>query len=460
MKENNFGPLAGSFRDPSGFLFRCDGIIYRQINFKCQENYEALMEIGLYDKLLEKKLLVPHKEVDIAPEMPDVAYKIIRPQYIPFISYPYEWSFSQLKDASLATLEIERIALEHGMTLKDASAYNIQFLDGKPILIDTLSFEKYRLNEPWIAYRQFCQHFLATLALMACCDIRLNQLLRIYIDGVPLDLASSLLPKRTWANFGILMHIHLHARSQAKHADVREPMRRPQMGLNALLGLIDGLSSTVERLKWQPQGTEWVDYYDQTNYTDSGLNSKKILVKEYLELTKPSSVWDLGANVGIFSRLAIDQGIFTVAFDIDPACVERNYLDMVKHQEFNSIPLVLDLTNPSPGIGFENRERTSFIDRGPVDMVFALALLHHLAISNNLPFDRIAGFFAHICDNLIIEYIPKEDSQVQRMLANREDIFDNYDQESFEREFDRHFITVRKDPVKDSLRTLYLMRRC
>ncbi len=460
MKAMSYpGTLASSFRDPSGFLFQRDGILYRQVNGTYREHYDALMKTGLYEALVEKKMLVPHTEVSLAYEMPSAAYKIIKPQNIPFISYPYEWSFSQLKQAALATLDIELVALEYGLTLKDASAYNIQFLDGKPLLIDTLSFEKYGPEEPWIAYRQFCQHFLAPLALMAYCDVRLNQLLRIYIEGVPLDLASSLLPKRSWAILGILMHIHLHARSQAKYADTHKPIDRPKLKQNSLLGLIDSLSATVHRLKWQPDGTEWADYYDETNYTQLGLEHKEKLIREYLELAKPCSVWDLGANVGLFSRLASKCGIFTVAFDVDPACVERNYLDMVKHQESCLLPLVLDLTNPSPGIGWINEERNSIIDRGPADMVLALALIHHLAISNNLPFDRIAGFLARICNELIIEFVPKEDSQVQKLLANREDIFFDYTQEIFEREFSQNFIIIQKDPIVESLRTLYLMKR-
>lgn len=458
MRRNNSEILASSFRDPSGFLFRRDGILYRQVNGTYQEHYEALITTGLYEDLVKKKLLVPHREVDLTFEIPNIAYKIIRPQDISFISYPYEWPFSQLKQAALATLEIERTALEYGLTLKDASAYNIQFLEGRPVLIDTLSFEKYKSGEPWIAYRQFCQHFLAPLVLMAYCDVRLSQLLRIYIDGIPLDLASSLLPKRTWANLGVLMHIHMHAKSQAKYADTHSPIDRPNLKRTGLLGLIDSLSTTVGRLKWRPAGTEWADYYKETNYTQSGLEHKKKIIGDYLKLAKPRTVWDLGANVGLFSRLASKSGIYTVAFDVDPACVELNYLDIVKDQESCLLPLVLDLTNPSPGIGWENRERTSLIDRGPVDMVYALALLHHLAISNNIPFDRIAGFFARICNDLIIEYVPKEDSQVQRMLANREDIFDGYTKEIFEREFGRYFMIVRKDPITDSLRTLYLMR--
>lgn len=214
----------GSFRDPSGFVFRQDGIIYRHVNIVYKENYDYLITSGLYQDLTGRGLLIPHDEVDIDYAKSESAYKTLRPKLVEFISYPYEWCFSQLKDAALTTLQIQKRSLEYGMTLKDASAYNIQFMAGKPTLIDTLSFEKYHEGEPWVAYKQFCQHFLAPLALMSYRDIRLNQLFRIYIDGVPLDLASSLLPLRTRFNPPLLFHIHLHAVSQKHYAD--KPIKR------------------------------------------------------------------------------------------------------------------------------------------------------------------------------------------------------------------------------------------
>ena len=208
--------IVSSFRDPSGFLFYKNNLIYRQVNISYKENYDHLMESGLYKILINKKLLIPHREVDASSLSDRKSYKTIKPELIPFISYPYEWSFSQLKNAALTAIKIQKYSLDFGMSLKDCSAYNIQFFNGKPIFIDTLSFEKFKPNKPWIAYRQFCQHFLAPLALMSCKDIRLNQLFKIYIDGIPLDLASSLLPIKTYFKFFLLTHIHLHAKSQ-KH---------------------------------------------------------------------------------------------------------------------------------------------------------------------------------------------------------------------------------------------------
>lgn len=449
-------PLGASFRDPSGFMFAIDGVFYRQINRQYQENYQFLMESGLYETLAKDGLLVPHHEVDLKPVKHESAYKVIQPERVSFISYPYEWSFSQLKDAALVTLEIQKRALEFGMSLKDSSAYNIQFHHGRPVLIDTLSFEIYQEGEPWVAYRQFCQHFLAPLSLMVYRDVRLSQLLRVYIDGIPLDLASDQLPTRTRFKFPLLLHIHLHASSQKRFAS-REIKTNKKMRKVDLLGLIDSLESAVKGLLWSPGGTEWGDYYNGHNYTPQGLEHKSQLVSEYLNIIQPQLTWDLGANTGLFSRLASEKGFPTVAFDIDPAAVERNYLECKTNREGNLLPLLLDLTNPSPGIGWGNRERLSLIERGPADAVLSLAMIHHLAISNNVPLNQLALFFRELCSWLIIEFIPKSDSQVQRLLTTRADIFPNYTFEEFERIFTKYFKIHRCESILDSERFLYLM---
>jgi len=417
------------------------------------------MNSGLYQALVSEGLLIPHEEVDVEAPLPDKAYKLIKPELIEFISYPYEWCFSQLKDAALTTLRIQKRSLDFGMSLKDCSAYNIQFMRGKPVLIDTLSFEKYKEGQSWVAYRQFCQHFLAPLALMNYKDVRLSQLFRIYIDGVPLDMASLLLPFHTRFRPSLLLHIHLHARSQKRFADKTIDTKRYKVSRLSFLGIIDSLESAIRNQKWQARGTEWAEYYQGTNYSSDAFEYKKQIVAEFMDKIKPKSVWDLGANIGVFSRIASDKGIQTVSFDVDPVAVEKNYLESVRRKETNILPLVIDLNNPSAGRGWENEERMSLIERGPTDTVFALALVHHLAISNNVPFSRIASFFSRICKWLIIEFVPKSDSQVKRLLSTREDIFTDYTQAAFESEFREYFTIQEFKRIKDSERTLYLMKR-
>ncbi|GAH44905.1 unnamed protein product, partial [marine sediment metagenome] len=323
------------------------------------------MNSGLYETLVGGVLLIPHEEVDVEPNCSGKVYKIIKPELILFVSYPYEWCFSQLKDAALTTLDIQRRSLDFGMSLKDCSAYNIQSMKGRPVLIDTLSFERYRDGQPWVAYRQFCQHFLAPLVLMSYRDIRLNQLLKIYLDGIPLDLTSTLLTVRTRFVFSLLSHIHLHAKSQKYFADKTVDRTAHKMTRRSLLGLIDSLESAVRRLKWDAKGTEWANYYRDSSYSPGALEHKRQLVSQFLDTVHPRTVWDLGANVGMFSRVASKRGICTVSFDIDPAAVEKNYIECVKRGETNILPLVFDLTNPSPSIGWENKERMSIFERGP-----------------------------------------------------------------------------------------------
>lgn len=454
------GQLSASFRDPSGFLFTRDGILYRQVNRKYEQEYTRLMESGLYERLVKAGLLIPHTEAEDIPAESESCFKIIRPEHVPFISYPYEWSFGELKDAALATLSIQKRALKMGMSLKDASAYNIQFVRGKATLIDTLSFELYKEGEPWVAYRQFCQHFLAPLALMALRDVRLNQLLRVYIDGIPLDLASELLPSKTRFNFGLLTHIHLHAGAQKKYAGEEvTSSRRGTMNRQALTGLIESLEAAVRRLEWKPGGTEWGNYYDITNYSDAAFEHKKRLVREWTDRVRPARVWDLGANNGVFSRVAgeAEAHPLVISFDIDPAAVEQNYRQVKAEKHARLLPLLLDLTNPSPAIGWANRERDSFHSRGPVDLVLALALIHHLAISNNVPLLQLADFFAQTGRWLVIEFVPKSDSQVKKLLASREDIFPDYTRQGFEAAFRTRFHIREAVSVNESERVLYLM---
>lgn len=454
--------VPGSFRDPSGFLFTFEGTLYRQINKSYQEDFDLLMKSGLYRRLVKDGLMVPFKEAPASLAQTPDCYKVIRPELVPFLSYPYEWGFSQLKDAALLTLKIQKIALEYGMSLKDASAYNIQFVEGKPVLIDHLSFEKYE-EKPWVAYRQFCQHFLAPLALASYTDIRLTQLLRVYIDGIPLDLAAKLLPAKAKLNLQLLTNIYLHAKSQQVFADRGAgragPQRELKLRKGQLLAILSGLEGAANKLAWEPKGTEWGDYYEGTNYSKSAFREKGKMVESFIKKAKPQIVWDLGANTGEFSRIAAGKSQLVISSDIDPAAVEINYRQVKEKGESKILPLVLDLTNPSGGFGWANQERMALAERGPADTVMALALVHHLAISNNLPFAKIAEFMRGIAkDYLIIEFVPKEDSQVQRLLATREDIFDRYTQADFEKEFGKLFTVTAKEPVKGSKRTTYLLK--
>jgi hypothetical protein len=451
--------LAASFKDPSGFLFEIDGALLRQINQTYRPHYDRLMSSGLYKDLLSAGLLLPHEVSSRAPLVPESAYLVIEPTRLRFVSYPYEWCFSQLRDAALVMLEIQERSLKHGMSLKDASAYNIQFHAGRPLLIDSLSFERLTVERPWIAYRQFCQHFLAPLALMAWRDPSLGGLARIHIDGIPLGIASRLLPWRTKLSFALLTHIHLHAAAERRYAGAQTTASGRRMTMSSHLGLVDSLWRAVNKLRLKSFEGRWERYDEFHGYSDASRAVKREVVGDYLKRTDPRVVWDMGANIGDFSRIASDLGAFTVAFDLDHGAVERNYQAVVTSNETHVLPLVLDLTNPSPALGWAHRERESLVERGPASTVLALALLHHLAIGNNIPLPDVARFLAEITDWLIIEFVPKSDPQVKQLLANREDIFPHYTAEGFEAAFANYFRIQDSTQLSDSNRSIYLMKR-
>ena len=449
----------GSFRDPSGFVFARDGRLFRQVNNVFADEFDACTSSGLYDALTSEGLLVAHSRADLSLALTPDAHAVLEPQRVPFITYPYEWCFGQLRDAALLTLDVQLRALERGFVLRDSSAYNVQFVDGRPVFIDTLSFERYRDGEPWVAYKQFCEHFLVPLSLMATRDVRVGLTLREWIDGIPLDLGSKLLPRRSWGDLNTLLHVHLHARAQRKYAESNVSTVTRGRGLSKaqLVALVGSLRSAVARLSWTPAGTQWADYVGATNYSDAAASSKETLVRTYLERAAPRTVWDLGANTGVYTRVARAVAPSVVSFDVDPAAVERNYRQVRAQNETGILPLVLDLTNPSPALGWAHRERMSLEERGPADAVMALALVHHLAIGNNVPLDRVAAYLARLGRTLVIEFVAKADSQVQRLLRNRPDIFPDYTQDGFEAAFRESFTIEESARIGDAERWLYRM---
>jgi SAM-dependent methyltransferase len=448
----------GSYRDPSGFVFRRDGVLYRQINARFADDWAAFQTSGLGADLISRQILIPHEPASLELAASADALAVIAPEPISFISYPYEWAFSQLKDAALLTLKAQEVADAHGMTLRDASAFNVQFRLGRPILIDSLSFERRVTGEPWKPYRQFCEHFLAPLALMAHRDGRLGILLRDFIDGVPLDLAGELLPPRTRWSPSLAAHVHLHARAQRRHAMADSPApSNVTMSDNRRRALLDHLKRTIEGLRLTAAGTQWAEYADQTSYSTAGTASKEATVERMLADIRGRRAWDIGANTGRYSAIAATAGYEVLAIDGDWAAVERHYLSLRESREARILPLLGDIADPSPGIGWANAERAPLLERADADVVMALALVHHLAIARNVPLPLLAELLAGIAPNLIIEWVPKEDLMVRRLLAAREDVFAAYSLEGFRAAFARHFDVIEEAPIGDSERILFRM---
>lgn len=451
--------VASSFRDPSGTVWHDGSNFLRTVDASYTRHYDHLMGSGLYQELVAEKLLLTHEELPVPAGM--TAYKLLKPEQLRFISYPYEWCFSQWREAALATLRIQEMALERGMILKDASAFNMQFVQGRPVLIDTLSFEKLDAPEPWVAYGQFCRHFLAPLALMSFCDARLGGLMQTHLDGVPLDLASRLLPWRTRLRPWLLVHLHAHAASERRyHEGTKADARGRTYSLNSLRGLIASLQTAVRHLR-PPGGLarHWAAYYDESVTGGGYVAHKKQVVSDWLTAIKPGVVWDLGANTGAFSRIAADLGSRVIAFDSDPACVEKLHQSFCGGAGADVLPLLLDLSNPTPALGWHHAERMSFVERPGPELVLALALIHHLAISHNVPLPRIAAFFADFSPRLIVEFVPKEDSNAQKLLRVRKDIFTRYTPAEFERAFGEFFVVEQSTRLADSERVLYRLTR-
>ena len=452
--------LVSSFKDPSGFVFFKGGEIYRQINQSYFEFYDQLINSGLHRELVEQQYLVNHKEIERTSK-----HIIIKPQQLPLITYPYEWSFSQLKAAAILTLKLQILALRHEMSLKDATAHNVQFVGSQPVFIDTLSFEPYLDGSPWKAYGQFCRHFLAPLLLMKHVDLRCVHILKSFLDGLPLDWVSRMLPWKTHLSLFAKLHIHLHARYLAKHKYNTAPKRRKvQMSLQRLQAMLESIFRYLEKLEYV-RGTEWGDYYEETlNYTPQALDIKRQIVRKYLEKIQPMSVWDVGANDGMFSRLAQDISQYVLSTDIDLQAVDQNYFQSVKDQEKNLWALHFDVTNPTPDLGLHAGQLSleKRLNKIGIECILVLALIHHLSITNNYPFEFIARYFKSVAPYLIIEFVKPSDSWASELLARKQDaqkLFSHYNQDEFENAFGAWFKIEDQQIIEGTHRVVYLMQR-
>ncbi len=457
--QQTIQPLASSFRDPSGFVFQKDGIIYRQVNKTFKEDFDHFTGGGCYDHFIKNEWLIPHEEITENLSGSDNWYKTLRPQKIPFISYPYEWCFDMLKDAALLSLQLAKTGISFGIIVKDATPFNVQWLKGKPIFIDTLSFERYDPSKSWIAYRQFCESFLAPLLLMYYAQQPMQSLLLAHPEGIPLSIARSLLPWRSKFSFHTYLHIHLHDRLASK-TKVKETDQQNNFSEKKLLRLIDSLQSLIQALHWKGNATAWNKYYDEANQrNDYMLQKKKIIAKWISEIPGVYTGVDLGTNEGQFSSLLAASDIQTIAADFDHSAINKLYQKTKKENERNILPLVIDLANPSPAGGLNNRERISFIERANADLGLALALIHHLAIGKNIPFEKVSEFFKNITDYLLIEFVPKRDDRVQFMLKQKKDIYQEYTEENFVRAFEKYFFIQKKQEIAESGRALFQMKR-
>ncbi len=444
-----------SYKDPSGFIFQASGKFYRQVNKIYAGHYDLLTKSGLSSFLQEKKLLLPHEEVSENLLHSDDWYLTLLPEQVPFTSYPYEWCFEQLKDAALLTLEIVKLSIDKEMILKDATPYNVQFLNGRPVFIDTLSFEKYDPSLPWIAYRQFCESFLFPLLLSHYHKTSIQPYLNSYPNGVPVNITAKLLPWKSRLNPGVWLHVFLQNKLSKK---TNKTVSANSFSKNKLFNLISHLDGIIRDLN-NTDKTEWSNYYAESISSQEYLGKKEEIISNLLQKMEGRKLLDLGANDGFFSLLAASKNFDVTAIDKDDQCINTLYKKVKEENITNILPLCMDLMNPSPASGFANNERASFGERIHADTVMALALVHHLAIGYNLPLSKIAEYLYGFSHQLIIEFVPKQDEKVQLLLQNKKDIYPEYTREHFENIFQQRFTVTEKVQVPGSDRIIYLMKR-
>ena len=455
----------GSFRDSAGQIFNKGEKIYRAIFAHGVKDYKAARDAGVHKRLVEAGIFLPHEEVDLCDLAPEGTEYCLNHPKLPMVSYPWEWPFSMLKDAALIHLDAMEILVPDGFWLRDASAFNVQYDGDRLRIIDTLSIGKRVSDSPWVGYSQFCSHFLAPLAMAAYCDIRTLSLWRNYINGYPLSLTAKLLPLNKRYRPGIFMHLVLHSRFQ-ESADKSEDIgkaklqKRPNVNDRALIGLISSLRRTVNGIKWRSSSQIWKGYHKIRTYQDDDVNRKSEYIDKIVERVQPKMVWDLGGNTGEFSIISASHGAFVVSIDQDPACTEYLYDKLSQENGVRRIlPLTMDLANPSPSLGWDNRERPGLSDRGPADLILALALIHHLVLSSYVPLPMIAEWFSRITTHLIVEYIPPDDTMVTKLLMNRGDEHLPYSEGIFLSSFERYFDLIDKNGLPNGRVLFHYKRR-
>lgn len=456
----------GSFRDRESRVFTREGEILRALSGRAAEQVDALLASAFFREEVARGRVVATERVDEAPppHEPEPWAAVLRHERIPFVSHPYEWTFGMLRDAALLQLDLHLRALDAGFTLKDATPFNVQFRGAEPVFIDVGSFERAAPGEPWAGYRQFCQTYLYPLLLSAHRGIPHQPLLRGAIDGIaPRDFVR-LLSLRDLFRPGVLAHGVLLARLSTgwsnSRSDVRGALREAGFGDELVRRNLRGLRKIVERLAWRERRTEWSHYEEEScPYAPADRAAREAFVRAAVGACRPALVWDVGCNTGTFSRLAAEQGATVVALDNDPLAVERLYRSLRGGPRGRILPLVAGAADTHTALGWRGAERPSLADRGRPDLLLALAVVHHLAITGNLPISEIVAWLADLAREAVVEFVDPEDAMAERLLRNRPDRFPDYRRDHFERCLGRAFVVLGRAEVRGGTRVLYHVRR-
>ena len=457
----------GSFRDPaSGVLLRHNQV-YRFFTSGHVADFEALVETGLLDSFVKSGAVietrpVPMEEADeLYHVVPETGLVVEHPR-IPFISYVYEWPFEMLRAAAIRSLEILQVSLDKGFILKDATPYNIQFLGANPLLIDVGSFERYEEGIPWMGYSQFCRTFLNPLLLQSITGVPFQMWMRSSLEGIDPVHLNSLIPLRHKLRKNVFIDVVLQAwlsRRFTSRGSKPPSLRERTIPKGVITGLVNRLKKSVAGLKRRGKAhSPWLDYEEHCHYEAEALQHKDRFVEEALATAKPEMVWDLGCNVGRYSIMASRYASHVVAMDSDEAAVGALY-ERTRDQHTNVLPLAVDLLNPSPSQGWAQKERRSLEDRGAANFALCLALVHHLAISGNVPLSKIVDWLSTITEAGVVEFAPKSDPMVQALLRTRQDVYSGYTQVAFEEALREHFEITDVACLPKSERVLYLLSR-
>jgi hypothetical protein len=442
--------------------------VWRGLSDDALADYEALAATAFYPAAIERGDVVATERVDVAGADPALAEDgwtgALRHERIGVLSYPYEWGFEMLRDAARLQLSLTRAALADGMITKDASAYNVQFVGARPVFIDVGSFERLRPGEPWAGYRQFCELYLNPLYVQAIANVAFQPLLRGRVDGIAPAVAAALLGGRGRLTKGTFTHVRLHSRAERRYADadrerdIRAELKRAGFGVKLIDAQLTNLVKAVEGLRWKQQRSTWSDYGDRSHYSADDLAAKERFVAAAVGADAPDGlVLDLGANDGRFSRVALAAGARSVvAVDSDDVVVDRLYRDLRAAGEQRILPLVVDLADPSPGLGWRNRERPPFLERVRSQLTLCLAVVHHLALTNNVPLDEIVALLAGFGPSLVVEFPHPEDPMASRLLGRKPaGLFDSYNVAAWEAALARRFTVGRRETLPGGTRTLY-----
>ena len=416
----------GSFRDPDTRVFHHAGGVFRALTRRALADWQRLAKTRFYRRFSEQGRLVGTREVGERDGLPELAPEwagVLEHARVPVVSYPYEWSFGMLRDAALLQLDLTLAALDEGMTLKDATPFNVQWIGSRPTFIDIGSFTAYEPGAPWAGYRQFCETYLYPLLLQACRNVPFHPWLRGRLDGITAGECRSLLSACDYLRSGVLAHVYLQAKAQnrygARDGDVGAELRAAGFGAALIRNNVARLRRMVERLRWTPAQSTWSDYQRTLTYDDADRARKGAFDERAIGDRRRRLAWDIGCNTGIYSRMAADRADYVLALDADHLVVDRLY-DSLKAEDRGSIlPLVADVADPSPGLGWRGLERRPLADRSAPDLILCLALAHHVVIGRNVPLADFVAWLAGFGAEVVVEIVDREDPMVDRLLRNR-----------------------------------------